>query len=58
VVVHKGQLVVDLIDAAHKEIEWRGVAKEKLGDNRGKLVDRVNTAVEKMFKTYPVGIAR
>jgi hypothetical protein len=58
VVVHKGQLVVDLIDAAHKKIAWRGIAKEKLSDNRGKLVDQVNTAVEKMFKKYPVGIAR
>ncbi len=58
VVVHKGQLVVDLIDAAHKKIAWRGIAKEKLSDNRGKLVDQVNTAVEKMFKQYPAGIAR
>ncbi len=58
VVVHKGQLVVDIIDAAHKKIAWRGMAKENLSDNRGKLVDQVNTAVEKMFKKYPVGIAR
>ena len=58
VVVHKGQLVVDLIDAAHKKIAWRGVAKEKLSDNRMKLVDQVNTAVEKMFKKYPTGTAR
>lgn len=58
VVVHKGQLVVDLIDAAHKKIAWRGVAKEKLSDNKLKLVDQVNTAVEKMFKKYPAGTAR
>jgi hypothetical protein len=58
VVVHKGQLVVDLIDAAHKKIAWRGVAKEKLSDNRMKLVDQVNTAVEKMFKKYPAGTDR
>ena len=58
VVVHKGQLVVDLIDATHRKIAWRGIAKEKLSDNRGKLLDQVNTAVEKMFKKYPVGIAR
>jgi Domain of unknown function (DUF4136) len=58
VVVHKGQLVVDLIDAAHKKIAWRGMAKENLSDNRGKLVDQVNTAVEKMFEKYPAGIAR
>ena len=58
VVVHKGQLVVDLIDAAHKKIAWRGVAKEKLSDNRVKIVDQVNTAVEKMFKKYPVATVR
>lgn len=57
VVVHKGQLVVDLIDAAHRKIAWRGVAKEKLSDNRVKIVEQVNTAVEKMFKKYPVGTA-
>jgi hypothetical protein len=55
VVVHKGELVVDVIDAAQKKLIWRGVAKEKLSsDNREKLLDQVNTAVEKMFKQYPV----
>jgi len=55
VVVHKGELVVDVIDAAQKKLIWRGVAKEKLSsDNRQKLLDQVNTAVEKMFKQYPV----
>jgi hypothetical protein len=55
VVVHKGELVVDVIDAAQKKLIWRGIAKEKLSsDNRQKLLDQVNTAVEKMFKQYPV----
>jgi hypothetical protein len=54
VVVHKGELVVDVVDAAQKKLIWRGVAKEKLSsDNRQKLLDQVNTAVEKMFKQYP-----
>jgi hypothetical protein len=54
VVVHKGELVVDVIAAAQKKLIWRGVAKEKLSsDNRQKLLDQVNTAVEKMFKQYP-----
>lgn len=52
-VVHKGQLVVDLIDADRKKIAWRGVATEKLSDNRKKVVKQVNTAVEKMFQQYP-----
>jgi hypothetical protein len=53
VVVHKGELVVDLIDAGHKKLVWRGVAKEKLSDKREKLLDQVNTAVEKLFQQYP-----
>jgi hypothetical protein len=53
VVVHKGQLVVDVIDAREKKLAWRGKATEKLSDNRLKLVDQVNTAVEKMFRKYP-----
>jgi hypothetical protein len=55
-VVQKGELVVDVIDAAQKKLIWRGVAQQKLSDgNRQKLLDQVNTAVEKMFKQYPVG---
>lgn len=54
VVLHKGQLVVDLIDASQKKVAWRGIATENLSDNRKKVVKQVNTAVEKMFKKYPV----
>jgi len=54
VVVHKGALVVDVIDAKQKKLIWRGIAKEKLSDSRDKLLDQVNTAVEKMFQQYPV----
>ncbi len=53
-VVHKGQLIVDLIDARERKVAWRGIANEKLSDNRKKVVQQVNTAVEKMFKKYPV----
>ena len=54
VVVHKGQLVVDIIDASQKKLAWRGIARDNLSDNRNKLLTQVNTAVEKMFKKYPV----
>jgi hypothetical protein len=54
VVVHKGELVVDVIDAAQTKLIWRGIAKEKLSEQKQKLLDQVNTAVEKMFKQYPV----
>jgi hypothetical protein len=53
VTVHKGQLVVDVIDASQKKLAWRGMATEKLSDKKEKLVKQVNTAVEKMFQRYP-----
>lgn len=52
-VVHKGQLVVDLIDAERKKLAWRGIATQKLSDQQMKLVEQVNTAVEKLFAKYP-----
>ena len=55
VVIPKGTLVIDIVDAGKKELVWRGIAKAKLSDNREKLLDQVNTAVEKMFAQYPVG---
>ncbi len=54
VTVHKGQLVVDVIDASQKKLVWRGMATEKLSDNKQKLIKQVNSAVEKMFQQYPV----
>jgi len=53
VVIPKGTLVIDLLDANKKELVWRGIAKQKLSDQKEKLVDQVNTAVEKMFAQYP-----
>lgn len=53
VTVHKGQLVVDIIDASQKKLAWRGMATEKLSDKKMKLIQQVNTAVEKMFQRYP-----
>jgi len=54
VVIPKGQLVVDLLDARQKRLIWRGMANQKLSDDRDELLDQVNTAVEKMFQQYPV----
>jgi hypothetical protein len=53
VTVHKGQLVVDVIDASQKKLAWRGIATENLSDNKEKLVTQTNKAVEKMFQRYP-----
>ena len=55
VTIHKGQLVVDLIDAANKKLVWRGMSRQNLAaHNPNKLVSQVNTAIAKMFKQYPV----
>lgn len=53
VIVHAGQLVVDLLDFSQKKLVWRGMATGNLSSKPGKLVDQVNNTVEKMFKQYP-----
>jgi hypothetical protein len=54
VTIPKGTLMIDVLDANKKELVWRGIAKQKLSDSRDKLLDQVNTTVEKMFQQYPV----
>jgi hypothetical protein len=54
VTIHKGQLVVDLLDPAAKKLVWRGMAQDNLdAHNKNKLLDQVNSAITKMFKDYP-----
>ena len=54
VTIHKGELVVDLLDYAAKKLVWRGMAQDNLAaNNKSKLLDQVNNAVTKMFKDYP-----
>jgi hypothetical protein len=54
VTIHKGQLVVDLIDGANKKLVWRGMSQQNLAaHDPNKLVSQVNTAISKMFKQYP-----
>ena len=55
VTVHKGELVVDLIDAGAKKLVWRGMAQQNLSTKPEKLLSQVQDAVVKMFKQYPVG---
>lgn len=56
VTVHKGQLVVDLVDARAKKLVWRGIASESVSSHDPeKLVNEVNGAISKMFKQYPKG---
>jgi hypothetical protein len=56
VLIHKGELVVDLIDAKAKKLVWRGMAQESVSSSDPeKLVEEVNGAISKMFKEYPKG---
>jgi hypothetical protein len=54
VTIHKGELVVDLLDPAAKKLVWRGIAQDNLAaHDKDKLLDQVNNAITKMFKDYP-----
>ena len=53
--VYKGQLVLDMYDAAKHELVWRGVASKTL-DPKAKPEKRqknLNKAVAKLMKNYP-----
>ncbi len=55
VVVHPGQLVIDLIDFKTKKLAWRGFAAEAISPNNpDKLMGEVNSTIVKLFKEYPV----
>jgi hypothetical protein len=54
VTIHKGQMVVDLIQFSAKKLVWRGMATDNLSANHpDKLLEQVNGAIAKMFKEYP-----
>jgi hypothetical protein len=54
VTVHKGQLVIDLIDGSDRKVAWRGMAQQNLAHDPNKLVSQVNNTVSKLFKQYPL----
>jgi len=55
VVVHPGQLIVDLIDVSAKKLVWRGVGSEAISPNNpDKLMEEANSTVSKLFKEYPI----
>ncbi len=55
VTIHKGELVVDLIQASTKKLVWRGISQQNLSTQPGKLESQVQDAIIKMFKQYPAG---
>ena len=48
-----GTLAVDLYSAQTKKLAWRGVGSDTMSDKAEKNAEKVNKAVEKMFKAYP-----
>jgi hypothetical protein len=54
VVVHPGQLIIDIIDAKARKLIWRGMGSEAISNNPDKLMDEANSTVSKLFKEYPV----
>ncbi|MEW6366888.1 MAG: DUF4136 domain-containing protein [Acidobacteriota bacterium] len=50
-----GQIIVDIVDAAKKEIVWRGVVSGTIDPKASpeKLDKTVNNGMEKLFKNYP-----
>ena len=52
--VMRGSISVDLFDAHQKHLVWRAIAKGKMDyQERSKMLDKANKAVEEMFKKYP-----
>ncbi len=49
----EGTLVVSLYDLKAKELIWRGIAEDTLGNNGNKNQQVVEKAVTKMFKQWP-----
>jgi hypothetical protein len=55
VTIHKGDMIVDLIQASTKKLAWRALSQESVNtQNPEKLMQEVNNAITKMFKDYPV----
>jgi hypothetical protein len=48
-----GTLVLDLFDTRTKQVVWRGMSTDTLSDKPEKNAEKINKAVEKMFKNFP-----
>lgn len=48
-----GTLVIDMYDAANKQLIWRGVSSDTLSDNPEKNMDKLQKTTDKMFKDFP-----
>jgi len=48
-----GTMIVDLYAAKTQSLVWRGIAQDTLSDSGKKNSEKVDKAVQKMFKQYP-----
>jgi hypothetical protein len=50
-----GTIAIDMVDAAKKEMVWRGLGTKEINTNAKpeKRDENINKAVEKIFKNYP-----
>jgi hypothetical protein len=51
--IYTGQLVVDVYDAATRQLLWRGMVTDTVTDKPEKNEKRLNDAVAKLFKQFP-----
>jgi hypothetical protein len=51
--VLNGMLVVDLWDAASRDLMWRGIARDTLSDKPEKNQQKLAKVMDKMFKAFP-----
>ena len=51
----EGSMVISLYDVKQKELVWRGISENTLGNNGNKNQKNVEKAVQKMFKQWPKG---
>ncbi|MGA2902692.1 MAG: DUF4136 domain-containing protein [Candidatus Korobacteraceae bacterium] len=52
-ITKQGTLVVELADAKNKQLLWRGSATDTITDNTNKNINKLDKAVDKLFKNYP-----
>jgi hypothetical protein len=48
-----GTLIVDLVDAERKELEWRGMATDTVSDKPENNWNKLDAAITKMFRAFP-----
>ena len=49
-----GSLIVDVFDAETKKQIWQGIGKKTISENKNKREDRINDAVAKIMKDFPI----